>query len=237
MRLLLIAALLPLGACQSNWEKTQDSQASGPRATRSFQLSGFDGVELRGPDDVEVKTGATFSVTAEGDASVLDQLDIRVEGGRLKVGRKPGHTSGTSRDATIRVVMPRVTAASVAGSGDLSVDKAEGAFDGAVAGSGDLDIASLAATQASLSLAGSGDLSVKGGSAQSLSVSIAGSGDIDAAGLRATSADVSIAGSGNLRAMVNGPAKVAIVGSGDAELSGGAKCQVSKIGSGEARCS
>lgn len=237
MRLLLIAALLPLGACQSNWEKNQTAQASGTGATRTYQVSGFEGVELRGPDDVDVKTGTTFSVSAEGDPKVLDQLDIRVEGGRLKIGRKEGQSNWSrSEGARIHVVMPRLTAATVSGSGDLRIDKAEGDFNGAVAGSGDLEIASLTATKANLSIAGSGELSVKG-TAQSLSADIAGSGDIDAAGLRAGGAEVSVAGSGNVRAAVTGPAKVSIVGSGDVELTGGAQCQISAVGSGEARCS
>jgi len=88
MRMLLIVALLPLAACQSNWEKQGEAaQVSGGGATRSFAASDFTGVEVRGSDDVDVKTGQKFAVTAEGDAKVLDQLDIRVVNGTLRVGR------------------------------------------------------------------------------------------------------------------------------------------------------
>jgi CarD family transcriptional regulator len=56
-------AMLPLAACQSNWEKKGEAaQASGAGATRSYAATGFTGVELRGSDDVDVKTGQTFSV-------------------------------------------------------------------------------------------------------------------------------------------------------------------------------
>lgn len=236
--MLLIVALLPLAACQSNWEKQgQAAQASGTGATRNFAASGFTGVELRGPDDVDVKTGQNFSVTAEGDSKVLDQLDIRVVDGALRVGRKDSKDRWFNSDhgARIHVVMPRLTAASVSGSGDLGVDRAEGDFSGAVAGSGNLNIGELRANAADLSIAGSGDLNVAGNAAK-LSASVAGSGDIDAVRLTATSADVSIAGSGNVRGTVKGPASVSIVGSGDVELGGGAKCTVSSVGSGEARC-
>lgn len=239
MRLLLIAAVLPLAACQSNWEKQGSAaEASGTGATRTFAASGFDAVELRGSDDVEVRSGATFAVVAQGDPKVLDQLDIRVVDGTLRIGRKDqggGRWFSNDRGARVQVTLPRLTAASVGGSGDMTVQQAEGDFSGAVAGSGDLRIASLRAGKASLSVAGSGDLSAAGTASQ-LSASIAGSGDIDAAGLTAASADVSIAGSGNMRGTVNGPATVSILGSGDVALGGGARCSVSSVGSGEARC-
>lgn len=234
--MLLMVALLPLAACQSNAEKGEASQPSGSGATRSFAASGFTGVDLRGSDDVDVKTGQNFSVTAEGDPKVLDQLDIRVVDGTLRVARKDKAWLGNDRGARIHVVMPTLAAAAVSGSGDLSADHAEGDFSGAVSGSGNLTIAELRAGNADLSIAGSGDLNVAG-SASKLSVSIAGSGDIDAKKLTATSADVSIAGSGNVFGTVHGPASVSIVGSGDAELGGGAKCSVSALGSGEAHCS
>lgn len=238
MRKLWIVALLPLAACQSNWEKGQAAEPSGQGTTRSFAATGFTSVELRGPDDVDVTTGANFAVTAEGDAAALDQLDIRVVDGALRVGRKNNGPWQSSRDrgVTVHVVLPKLQAASVSGSGDLTADRGEGAFSAAIAGSGDLTIGTLNATDLDLSIAGSGDLKVAG-TASNLSASIAGSGNIDARGLTATGADVAIAGSGNVHATVKGQASVSIVGSGDAELGGGAKCEVSKLGSGEARCS
>jgi hypothetical protein len=239
MRILLIVALLPLAACQSKAEKQgHAAQVSGGGATRSFAATGFTGVDLRGSDDVDIKTGQTFSVTANGDAKVLDLLDIRVVDGTLRVGRKDSKSGWFSDDqgARIHVVMPRLTAAAVSGSGDLTADRAEGDFDGAISGSGDLTVADLRAGATELSIAGSGDMRVAG-RATRLSASIAGSGDIEARQLTATSADVSIAGSGSVLGTVKGPASVSIVGSGDAELGGGAKCSVTAVGSGEARCS
>lgn len=236
--MLLVLALLPLAACQSNAEKQSNAaQVSGTGASRSFAASGFTGVELRGPDDVDVKTGANFAVTAEGDPKVLDQLDIRVVDGSLRVGRKDSKDRWFQNDHGVRVhvVMPKLTAAAVSGSGNLGVERGEGDFSGAISGSGNLNIGDLRANAADLSIAGSGDLNVAGTTGK-LSAAIAGSGDIDAARLTATNADVSIAGSGNMRGTVKGPASVSIVGSGDVELGGGAKCTVSALGSGEARC-
>jgi hypothetical protein len=218
MRMVVIAALvlLPLAACQSKAEKQgMAAEATGSGVTRSYAASGFSKVDLRGSDDVDVKIGA-FSVTAEGDPKVLDQLDIRVVDGTLRIGRKQ---DGWSSDdgATIHVVMPSVTGASLAGSGDLS-------------------IAGLRGDAVDFSLAGSGDLRVAGSTGK-LKVAIAGSGEVKAEGLTARSADISIAGSGGVTGVVKGPASVSLVGSGDVELTGGAQCSVNSIGSGEAHCS
>lgn len=237
MRKLWIVALLPLAACQSNWEKGQAAEPSGKGGTRSFAASDFASVELRGPDDVDVKTGANFAVTAEGDSAALDKLDIRVADGTLRIGRKEGMGwSSHDRGVKVHVTMPRLQGASVAGSGNLTADRGEGAFGASIAGSGNLRVGELRASDVDLSIAGSGDLQL-GGTAARLEAAIAGSGDIDASRLTASSANVSIAGSGNLRGVVKGPAKISIIGSGDVELSGGAQCEVSKLGSGEARCS
>ncbi|WP_404335558.1 GIN domain-containing protein [Sphingomonas sp. MMS12-HWE2-04] len=216
MRMLLIAATLPLAACQSNWEKGETAPASGSGASRSYTATGFTSVDLRGSDDVDVKIGNAFSVSAEGDPKALDELDIRVYDGALRVGRKQG-SSGSDQGARVHVVLPKLTSASTSGSGDLDLSGIQGdALDLAIAGSGSIKAA---------------------GTIAKLDASIAGSGDIDATGLPASSADISIAGSGNLTGVVKGAASVSLVGSGDVTLTGGAKCSVSSVGSGDANCS
>lgn len=233
----MIAMIVPLAACQSKWERERTAEASGGGATRSYGASGFTGVALRGSDDVDVTQGAAFSVTAEGDPRVLDQLEISVADGTLRIGRKSSTGWNWSGDgARVHVVMPRLERASVGGSGNLMVAQAEGDFTGAVSGSGDLDVKRLNGGAATLSIAGSGRLTIAG-TATALTADVAGSGDIDAEKLNATSGKVSIAGSGDVNATVAGPATVSIVGSGDATLGGGAQCTISKMGSGEARCS
>lgn len=236
--LAITAAVLPLAACNfANGMSGDVVQPSGSGGTRSFQVADFTGVSLRGADDVEVRTGNNFAVTAEGDSALLDRLEIRKDGDTLRVGRKDGDWKwGGGKGAKVTVTMPRLVSADVAGSGNMTVDRAEGDFDGSIAGSGNLSIAQLRGGKADLSVAGSGDLKVAAGEASEIDLSIAGSGDIDAPGMRAARGDLSIAGSGNIRAQITGEADISIVGSGNVDLTGGAKCSVSKMGSGEARC-
>lgn len=237
-RIALVAtAALSLSACNfANGMSGDVVQPSGQGATRSFQVADFTGVSLRGSDDVEVRTGA-FSVTAEGDSALLDRLEIRKDGDTVRIGRKDGDWNwGGDKNAKIIVTLPALASADIAGSGDMTIDAAKGDFSGAVAGSGNMTLASFAGGEADFSIAGSGDINVGGGTATKLDVSIAGSGNVGAAGLKATGASISIAGSGNVRAHVSGGASISLVGSGDVELTGGANCSVSSMGSGEARC-
>lgn len=244
MRRSLFAAVTPfaLAACSIGGGDA-DAQGSGAPASgsgnaRTFAVADFDTVDLRGSDDVDVRVGSGFSVRAEGPSEVLDRLRIVRDGNKLRIGRKSDKGFRWSGDDSVRVLvtMPRIAGASVSGSGDIAIDRAEGArFDGDIAGSGGLTIAAMQVEEASLSIAGSGDVKAAG-AAKRLVVEIAGSGDIDARDLRAGSAKVSIAGSGGVRATVYGAAEVDMAGSGDVDLGDRARCTTRSHGSGTVRC-
>ena len=234
-RLTILAATVLLAGCGV----VHADRGDAAEGSRTFNLRGFDRVSLRGSDNVVVRVGSAESVTASGPDDVLDKLEVKVVDGELRIGREKKWSMGWSsnrKPAIVTVTLPRLRAASVAGSGDMQVDRVQTAsFDGSIAGSGNLRIGALQADAASLSIAGSGDASVAG-QARSLNISIAGSGNVAAAGLKAERAKISIAGSGDVRAHVSGEADVSILGSGDVELAGNPRCRTSKMGSGDVRC-
>lgn len=234
---LVAMLMLPLAACSLGGNSDEGVPPSGTGTTRTYPVTGFTGVELAGADDVDVRVGTGFSVRAEGPTDELDRLRIEKKGDTLEIGRK-NHTgiSWGHGKVKVYVTLPRLTGASVAGSGTMAVDRVEGGkFAGSIAGSGTLNLAALAVDEATFDIAGSGDARAAG-TAQALAVSIAGSGSLAGTGLRASRADVSIAGSGDVTAAVNGPAKIDLMGSGDVDLGPSARCQVSKMGSGKVRC-
>lgn len=238
MRTIVMAALLPLAACGNSISFDGDDgtaiAAQGSGTTRTFAASDFDRVELRGSDDVAVRVGPAFSVRAEGTPAILDRLKITRDGRTLKIGRQ----KGVYREGTVRILvtLPRIAAAAISGSGDMSVDRVTGGgFDASVAGSGDLTLPSLRVEQLALSLAGSGDVTAAG-MARALRVNIAGSGDLSARALVASGADVNVVGSGSVAATVRGQATVTSMGSGDVDLGSAARCSVTKMGSGTVRC-
>lgn len=238
MRTLAILVALPLMACSCTGESSAGVPGTGSGTSRSYAVGDFSTVALRGADDVDVRVGTAFSVRAEGPSDELDKLVIERDGDTLKVGRRDSSGIGWGSGSKVRVhvTMPRIAGAALGGSGNMTIDRAEGsAFKAASAGSGNLSIAALAVGNAKFSLAGSGAITA-GGTTGALDVSIAGSGDVTAKALKATSARISIAGSGSVTAAVTGPAKVSIVGSGDVDLGPGAQCKTSRMGSGDVRC-
>lgn len=257
MKQVLIGAVLLLAACGG--AQAERVQLSGQTETRNVAVGAFDKVELKGPDRVVVRVGGSQSVQVSGDRAVLEQVDIGVEDGKLVVERKGRFSSvnGVRERATVTVSVPRLAAAAVGGSGEMTVDRVVGGgeFAAAVGGSGDLTVGQVQAGKLDAAIGGSGDLRFDrvearevnmaiGGSgtinavgrAERIEAAIGGSGDIEARGLEAQDAEVSIAGSGSANVHARGLAKVAIVGSGDAVVSGGARCETSKMGSGSVRC-
>lgn len=98
---------------------------AGPAAAadRRFDASGFDRVALGGSDDVVIRQGNGFSVVATGEADDLEKLEILVEKGTLKIGRKKGNWGWGGKDVTVAVTMPALRGVAVSGSGDLKADK------------------------------------------------------------------------------------------------------------------
>jgi len=245
MRPFLLLALLPLAACtEARSSGGEGAPASGTGASRTYAVAGFTAVAAKGPDDVDIRVGPAFSIRAEGDPKVLDDLIIEKNGDALAVRRKSegfrwgGHDGdGAKGRIKIFITMPSIAAADSTGSGDMTIDRVEGdGFKVGITGSGNLKVGTMKVQTADVSLTGSGDVTVAG-TAKSGTFSTTGSGDVDAGGLSMSSADVSVMGSGSIKAVVNGPAKVDLMGSGDVTLTGGAKCTTSKMGPGDVSCS
>lgn len=235
--LLLTAAALAVSACHNGADAKE--RDPGQSTSRSYQLGAFDRIEVSGPYDVKVATGRTPSAKATGGDKLLDETDVVVENGVLKIQAKKKNgirwSWGNRGKAEFTVTTAMLRKAGIAGSGKIAVDKVDGDFKGEVAGSGNLALAAVNGGAVSLEIAGSGKISAAG-KASSTAIEIAGSGNIDTSGLAARTADVSIAGSGNVKANASDTADVSIAGSGDVTISGGAKCSIDKVGGGNVTC-
>ena len=234
----LIVASAALGGCHFNAE-----EGSGANVSRTYSVGSFQKIEVAGPYDVEVRTGSAPSVAGQGSERLLERTIVEVQGDKLVIRPERQHSWfgigwGHHGKAHFKVTVPQLSGATIAGSGDINVDRVAGQnFEGAVAGSGGLSVAAVDVQQLKLSIAGSGGVKAGSGKAQSAEYEIAGSGDVDAGAIAAQQVKVSIAGSGGVKAHSSGTADVSIMGSGDVDVTGGAKCSISKAGSGDVRCS
>lgn len=219
--------------------KTQSADA-GPPTTQSYALTGFTGVEVTGPDDVTIRQGDTFSITAKGPKAEIEELEIKLDGSTLSIGRKREGFSfrrGDHDGVQIAVTMPKLGAVRLTGSGSVDADAVDGdKVEAALTGSGDLKVAKLTGKSAELTVSGSGDIAIAGGTIGSGEIGITGSGDVDAGGLVAQTLDISVTGSGNVEAQATSKADIRILGSGDVDLSGGGTCSTKTMGSGTATC-
>ena len=245
-------AILPLvlvtgcnGAAPGDGKKSERSDTGapahvGPITTQNYALTGFTAVEVAGPDDVTIRQGDSFSVTARGRKETLDRLEIKLDGTKLVIGRKRegfGFSNRDDDDLDIAITLPKLEALRLTGSGTINADTVDGdAVEAVVTGSGDLKVAKLTGKSAEITVSGSGDIEIGGGTIGSGELSVTGSGDIDADGLVATTLEVSVTGSGNVDAQATGNADVRILGSGDVKITGGATCSTKQMGSGTATC-
>jgi len=218
------------------------SESAGLATTRDFQVAGFERLEVGGPYDVTVTTGSAPSVQASGGEQAIERMIVEVKNGTLRIytkkrsGMNFGRSDG-NHSVKLTVTVPHLTAAQIAGSGSISVDKVAGdSFAAGVAGSGELSLGQVDVKRLKAEVAGSGDINLGQGRATAVSYEIAGSGEIDGKALIAQAASLSIAGSGDISAHATRTASVDIAGSGDVQMTGGAKCTVSKVGSGNVSC-
>lgn len=241
MRKIALVAVAAVAAASAGCGQSR-AETGGPMVQRSYSLGAFRSIEVTGPYDVEVRTGGNPGASARGPQALIDRLVVEVKGDRLLIHPRQEHNilnwNSNRGSAKVEVSAAMLSAAAIAGSGGIAIDKISGdSFTGSVAGSGDLDLGSVAVQSLKLSVGGSGDIRAHAGQARSGDFSTAGSGDIDARGIGIETASAAIVGSGSITARATGTANVKITGSGDVNISGGASCRVSKMGSGDAHCS
>ena len=248
MAVLPLALAMTVTACNgtvttenSDKVETREARDAGPATTQSYALTGFTGVEVTGPDDVTIRQGDAFAITAKGPKAEIDELEIKLDGQTLSIGRKRegfSFASGNRSDGVeIAITMPKLGALRLTGSGSIDADTVDGdAVEAVLTGSGDLKVAKLSGASADITVSGSGDIAIAGGTIGSGEIGVTGSGDVDAGGLVAQTLDISVTGSGNVEAQATGKADIRILGSGDVDLSGGGTCSTKTMGSGTATC-
>ncbi|WP_417620512.1 head GIN domain-containing protein [Parasphingorhabdus sp.] len=246
-KILFVVPLLALTACEGSivdavGEAASSSSGSSFSGGSSIGTSdsnpgAFEGVTLAGPDNVVFTTASDYSIRAEGDADVVEQLRYKISGDQIKIGRdSKGLSWGDSGRATIYVSAPSLRSAKLAGSGDIEVDAmTTDSTRLSIAGSGNIRVAKIDTASLSSKIAGSGNLSLAG-AAESIDISIAGSGDISGKDLKAESADISVAGSGDVELSSDGTVNAKVMGSGDIRIHGDAKCTSRATGSGDITC-
>ena len=196
----------------------------------------YEGIQIAGPYNVRLVSGAEGSISLEGDIEDLDQIETYVKKGTLVVKQKKSSwfNNWISDPVSIEIPVEEVAKIYLSGSGDIQSTfrlKADH-FKTSISGSGDIRLDIDAATLEG-KITGSGDLQLKG-SAQRTEYTVTGSGSIEAQSLKSQRGLAQITGSGDIDMHASEELEARITGSGDVNCIGNPERQITKVtGSGD----
>jgi Putative auto-transporter adhesin, head GIN domain len=187
-------------------------QGSGVEATVTRTVEPFQRIRIAGSGDAIVRVGEKQRVTIVCDDNLIEHVRTHVDDGTLELGMERG-SYRLKKGLRFEISVPRLTGASIAGSGDI-------------------DVSGIDAESFDVSIAGSGEVRASG-RAERLDVDIAGSGDAALYPLAARSVEVDIAGSGDVAVSASEDLNAQIFGSGSVHYRGDPRVKRTIAGSGE----
>ncbi|MEA1887957.1 MAG: head GIN domain-containing protein [Bacteroidota bacterium] len=219
---LILVAVLALGSSYAQTSQTRD-------------VDDFTGLTFGVAGTLVLKQGNTFSVVLEGDEDFLEEIETTVRRDKLLIRHDKWFSWGNDK-VTAYVTMPEIENLAVSGSGKII---AEGAIkteslDISVSGSGNVELANLAAISVECSISGSGSVELNG-EADNGDLSISGSGNYKGEDFQLRTLDVSISGSGKCNARVEDDLEARVSGSGDVYYTGNPSVDARISGSGKVR--
>lgn len=237
----LAAGLFAIGPAAAV-ERTSVVVGSGSRVQGSGQVieevravTGFSGLVVNGPVDVQLKAASAERVTVRADDNIVPLIETRIEDGKLVVGTTRGASFRTRNPLRVTVEFTAMSSVAVNGSGDVRADRLRAKLlDVTIRGSGDVAIDAVESDAVALLIVGSGDFTAAG-RAVSLGVSVSGSGDVNVENLEARDVGIRISGSGDAKVHATETLQVAIAGSGDVSYRGQPKVTKKIAGSGDVR--
>lgn len=212
----------------------------GPVVERGFALDAFQGVEMEGSFNVNIKQGTQQNVVVAGNENIIDKLKMEVMDGVLYLSLEPG--SYFNYELEVNLTMPTVSRVVLSGSADIEVGtfvglgdldvflegsgdiesdgvlEVKGVANIELDGSGDIDLM-MKADEVNAELDGSGDIDLAG-TTNKLKVSLDGSGDISAYKLESLNCEATLEGSGNIRVFASKNLEANLEGSGDINYKG-----------------
>ena len=229
------AMALGVMATGCNMDVQWDGENKGvPLAELDYEGAAPDTVALLGPDTVVVTDGDRLTIAVEGDDEAVEALRFYLEDDTLGVSRD-GKARNIDGKATVRITMPSPKALMLAGSGGIAAQSMADRAELNIAGSGRIDVASIAASQLEVNVAGSGQAAAAG-SADRLELNIMGSGSAEMDELSAGNAEVNVMGAGSGAFASDGKVEANIMGSGNVTVFGRADCKINAMGSGSLNC-
>lgn len=190
---------------------------------KTFDLSGFDRIELSTSADLIVTIADDYSIIVTGDERRIERMEFDLSGNQLEINGRSrfGGFWGRNNDGYVKIeiTMPDIEemvvngsgdgeiigvdndelSLNINGSGDLYVTGKSESVEIEINGSGDIEMDEITGDDVFIEINGSGNVEFNGGTCDRLEIEIDGSGDIDAKDLVCREVDIDVEGSGNSR--------------------------------------
>jgi hypothetical protein len=207
---------------------------SGVVRTEARPISGVHAVRLSGGGDLDIRQGPAESLSIEAEDNILPVIETTMNRDTLVIGTRWG--TGELRANTLRyhLVVPDLRAVDLAGTGNIAIGPLTATdLSAIISGSGSLSIKQLQCRSLRVDLNGSGNVHARQVQTDRVATKISGSANVDITG-QTNEQSIVIAGSGNYKArgLSSKKADVDVSGSGSATIACADSLKVSVSGSG-----
>ena len=203
--LYIAATMLLCSSCfhvNTNWNGGKNAvKGEGPVVTKSFDLKDFDAICVNGNADVVFTQADAWEVTVRTQENVIDELDYRVESGKLIIEAKD-HRTIRAEVYDLTVKAPDLKEIEVNGAADFKIPaglRTEGNMKVEVNGAGDLSFKGIACGDLKIETNGASDIEALDINSKSLVIRINGAGDVDVTG-KTGDATLEVNGAGDINA-------------------------------------
>jgi hypothetical protein len=170
---------------------------------KTYDLTGFQSLQIGSASKVTVQQGSTFSVVVRGDRRNLDELRVRVEGGTLKADYYPHHSRRRQYPSEFTITMPSLSGVDFSGSttANISGFESNSALYIRLSGSSEGTF-SVRPRETDINLSGSSKLRISGASVKSKS-EISGGSVLESFNFSTEESQVAVSGGSNARVNVS----------------------------------
>ncbi|NJK95668.1 MAG: DUF2807 domain-containing protein [Bacteroidales bacterium] len=214
-------------------------KGTGEVKDKSYDVSGFDAIEVSGGFDVDLIQGNSEGVVLSAQENLFEHITVKVEAGTLKIytERNIIQTKGMKAKISLKSIQKlRVSGGGdviasqgldvpnlnleISGGGDLKTNLKTNNMECRISGGGDVEI-NGSMKDYNMNITGGGDLN-SNVVTEKINCSMTGGGDISLKSTgRTTGADISISGGGDLTLDIDaGRINCTVSGGGDATLAG-----------------
>lgn len=203
----------------------------------------FDEVDIAGAFKIVYEQGAEHNVRIDASEQAFKEMTVYVKDRELRIRKSVSKPTVSFKDVKVYVTSPDLHKIDLAGSGMFAASNPVAAskdLDVEIAGSGKVLLVAVTCQDACLEIAGSGNIEIGNLEATEVKTEIAGSGDISLGAMTCKKMNIEIAGSGNVNCdNINADnVHTEIAGSGDVNLKGSVRNHTKEIaGSGKVNIS